>query len=125
MPLAGSKKNETELLKISRRVTVLWGAILIIAALAFIGLQGTVVEVALGIASYTYGGLLGVFLLGLISKNAAQRDAITGFITALIVMTVIVSTIQIAWPLYTLVGSLTTIITGTLISRIGKKSTSS
>ena len=93
-------------------------AILIFAALAFIGLQGTVVEVALGIASYTYGGLLGVFLLGLISKRAVQRDAIAGFITALVVMTVIVSTIQIAWPLYTVVGSLTTILTGIFLSRI-------
>ncbi|MFQ5709071.1 MAG: sodium:solute symporter [bacterium] len=112
IPLAGKHKSEAQLLKISRMVTLGWGAVLMVAALAFIGLKGTVVEVALGIASYTYGGILGVFLLGLISKKAGQRDAIVGFITALVVMTVVIRTVQIAWPLYTVVGSVTAILVG-------------
>lgn len=118
IPLAGKGKSEAQLLKTSRFVTLIWGIILIAAALSFIGLQGTVVEVALGIASYTYGGLLGVFLLGLISKKAVQRDAISGFIAALLVMTIVISTVQIAWPLYTMVGSVTTICVGVAMSRI-------
>ncbi len=112
VPLAGKGKSEAELLKISRLVTLGWGVVLIAAALGFIGLEGTVVEVALGIASYTYGGLLGSFLLGLIHKKATQKDAIIGFASALVVMTLVISTVQIAWPLYTVVGSLTTILVG-------------
>ena len=114
VPLAGKGKTESQLLKTSRLVTLLWGIILIGAAITFIGLKGTVVEVALGIASYTYGGLLGTFLLGLFFKQVSQRDAIIGFISALVVMTVVIQTIQIAWPLYTIVGSLTTILVGTI-----------
>ncbi len=118
IPLFGKGKSEAVLLKTSRMNTLLWGAILVGAALAFIGLQGTVVEVALGIASYTYGGLLGIFLLGFIDKTASQRDAIIGFFTALVVMVLLIQTIKIAWPLYTVVGSLTTILVGTLFNKI-------
>jgi hypothetical protein len=77
-----------------------------------------VVEVALGIVSYTYDGLLGTFLLGLVSREATQRDAILGFVAALVVMTVMIQTVQIAWPLYTMVGSLTVIAVGLLSHRL-------
>ncbi len=113
-PLFGKHKSESELLKHSRLVTLLWGIILIGVAVAFIGLKGTVVEVALGIASYTYGGLLGAFLLGIFNPRASQRDAIIGFITALIAMTFFIQTVQIAWPLYTVVGSLAAILVGSV-----------
>ncbi|MFQ5605149.1 MAG: sodium:solute symporter [bacterium] len=118
IPLAGKSKSDAELLKISRLVTLVWGVVLMLAAVVFIGLKGTVVEVALGIASYTYGGLLGTFLLGLIYKPAVQRDAIIGFIFALLGMAVVIQTIQIAWPLYTVVGSLTTVVVGILSHKV-------
>ncbi|RQW02157.1 MAG: sodium:solute symporter [Calditrichaeota bacterium] len=114
IPLAGKDKSEKQLLKTSRMVTLIWGVVLMGAAISFVGLKGTVVEVALGIASYTYGGLLGVFMLGLFSKEAKQRDAIIGFIMALIVMTLVIQFVQIAWPLYTVVGSVTAVLTGKL-----------
>jgi len=111
-PLFGKDKSEKEMLSISRRVTLGWGVILITTAILFIRLEGTVVEVALGIASYTYGGSLGVFLLGMIYKQASQKDAIIGFFTALIVMIIFITSWKIAWPLYTVVGSSAVIITG-------------
>lgn len=117
IPLVGKGKTETQLLRISRIVTLIWGVILIGVAMLFIGLKGTVVEIALGIASYTYGGLLGAFLLGLFTKSVSQRAAIIGFFSALVVMTIVIQTIQIAWPLYTVVGSLTTILVGVLVSK--------
>jgi solute:Na+ symporter, SSS family len=117
-PLFGKRKSEEQLLKISRRITLVWGVILAAAAFSFIGLKGTVVEVALGIASYTYGGLLGIFLLGIFSKKANQRDAIIAFFTALVVMTVVIQVVQVAWPLYTVIGSATAIITGTISNTI-------
>lgn len=119
IPLSGKGKSEKELLNISRKITLLWGVVLIAASSSFIGFkEGTVVELALGIASYTYGGLLGVFLLGLFSKKATQRDALYGFSVAIIVMTVFIQTIQIAWPLYTIVGSSAAIITGIISERL-------
>ncbi len=121
IPLFGKNKTETQLLKTSRLTTLIWGVILVGVAIAFIGLKGTVVEVALGIASYTYGGLLGAFLLGLVSRKARQAHAIVGFFVALVVMTVMIQTVQIAWPLYTVVGSLTTIGVGVGMHALVKK----
>jgi len=120
IPLFGTNKSETELLKTSRVVTLVWGVVLVGVALIFIGLEGTVVEVALGIASYTYGGLLGVFLLGMLNKKATQRDAIIAFIAALLMMAIVIQTIKIAWPLYTVVGSLAAILIGSIMSKIGE-----
>ncbi|MCB0277587.1 MAG: sodium:solute symporter [Calditrichaeota bacterium] len=118
-PLFGDGKSEADLLRISRRVTLLWGFVLMGAALFFMQFEGgTVVELALGIASYTYGGLLGSFLLGLVIPAAGQRDAIIAFVVALVTMTLLIRYVQIAWPLYTVVGSLTTILVGWISSKL-------
>jgi SSS family transporter len=126
MPFAGKGKSEAQLLKISRLATLGWGLLLILVAMAFITLEGAaameapVVELALSIASYTYGGLLGVFLLGMIFKKATQPDAIIALAVALIVMVIVMRTIQIAWPLYTPVGVITTIVVGMFSKAIRK-----
>lgn len=115
IPLAKKQRSEAELLRLSRVVTLGWGLVLMLVAVAFIGLQGTtVVEVALGIASYTYGGLLGAFLLGLFVPGARERDAIIGFVVALVVMTVTIATVNIAWPLYTVVGAGAAMLSGVI-----------
>ena len=118
VPVFGNKKSQSQLLAISRIVTFIWAVLLMSTAIVFVNLKGTVVETALGIASYTYGGLLGVFLLGLFYKKAGQKDAIAGFIVALVTMTILIQSIELAWPLYTVTGSLTTIIVGILSSMI-------
>ena len=124
VPIFGKNKNDSQLLVISRVVTFIWAGLLMAVAIAFINLKGTVVETALGIASYTYGGLLGTFLLGLFYKKAKQKDAITGFFFALITMIILIRSIKIAWPLYTLVGSITTVLVGIISSNLFKKESS-
>lgn len=120
VPLFGNGKSQTQLLRISRIVTLCWAVLLTAAAISFINLKGTVIETALSIASYTYGGLLGVFLLGLFYKKAAQRDALIGFFTALVAMLFLIHFVKLAWPLYTLVGSLTAVIVGIFSSVLFK-----
>jgi len=118
IPFAGKGKSDAELLKISRLVTLGWGVVLILTAFAFIPLQGTVVETALGIASYTYGGLLGTLILGLKFKQVSQTDAIVAFVTSLVVMAIVIATIQIAWPLYTVIGSTTAVLAGLISNKV-------
>ena len=104
VPIFGKEKNQTQLLTISRTVTLIWAVLLMGTAIVFVNMKGTVVETALGIASYTYGGLLGVFLLGMFYQKARQKDAMIGFIVALITMTILIQSIDLAWPLYTFWG---------------------
>ena len=97
--------------------------------------QTPVVVVALGIASFTYGGLLGVFFLGNFWPRAVQRDAITGLTIALFVMAFIVFArnligwlpwtadvlgpfSRIAWPWYVLIGTSITMIVGITASYV-------
>ena len=65
---------------VSKLLTLLWGVVLIGGAMLFRDAKNPVVEIGLSIASFTYGGLLGVFFLGLFFKKVAEKDAISGFI---------------------------------------------
>ncbi len=113
--------SQAEDLKTSRIVTLFWGVILTGSAFLFAVLQlqagerPTVVELGLGIASYTYGGLLGAFGLGMLSQKPDKTDAIIGFFSGLICLLFLVDGpvqkilpgdgLILAWPLYTLIGS--------------------
>jgi SSS family transporter len=116
--LSKRERTDAELLRLSRLVTLLWGGILAMTAILFVGLEGTVVEVALGIASYTYGGLLGAFLLGMINRRASQRDAMLAFILTILLLAVLIRSLQIAWPLFTLIGAVLCILIGSVASVI-------
>lgn len=132
-PYFGKDNTIAQDLKISRIITLIWGVILTGSAVLFAVLQlqagerPTVVELGLGIASYTYGGLLGAFLLGIFFDNVQKRDALIGFFTGLTALLFLVNGpvqnilpgdgLVIAWPLYTLVGSLIVITTGWISSK--------
>ncbi|MDR9418643.1 sodium:solute symporter [Gracilimonas sp.] len=127
-PYFGKENTEAEDLSMSRKITMGWGVILTVSAIFFavLQLQGgerpAIVELGLGIASYTYGGLLGAFLLGMFFDKPDKTDAIIGFFCGLIALLFMVQGpvqnilpgdgLAIAWPLYTLVGSLIVVLTG-------------
>jgi solute:Na+ symporter, SSS family len=73
--------------------------VLIFVSLAFQAVRpGTpVVLIALQIASFTYGGLLGGFLLGIISKRATGRDAVAGMGVAIALMASLWAAQQFGW----------------------------
>jgi SSS family transporter len=133
-PYFGKENTKAEDLRISRIITVIWGVILTGSAFFFAFLQlqegerPAVVELGLGIASYTYGGLLGAFLLGRLSEKPDKTDAMVGFFTGLIALLFMVEgpihnmlpgePLAIAWPLYTVVGSAIVILVGYLSQKI-------
>lgn len=90
-PLSGRDDDPAHLLRIGRRFTLLWAAVLVGGAVLFRFVsEGTpIVVVALQVASFTYGGLLGGFLLGVLSRRADQRDAILGMGAATAFMAVL------------------------------------
>jgi SSS family transporter len=105
-------------LKISRLFTLMWAGLLVGAAILFMNSPQTVVELALSIASFTYGGLLGTFLLGLLNKQATQEDALAGFTAGLFVMITVISLNLVAWTWYTIIGVITTLAVGGFLSRL-------
>jgi Na+/proline symporter len=96
LPLSGRTPADPRTLRMGKLFTLFWGLLLLTAALLY-RQQGTpVVVVALSIASFTYGGLLGGFFLGMLWPRAIQRDAILGMATAIIIMSVVVFAKQLA-----------------------------
>ena len=121
-PFIRSNHDPEKELKISRILTIIFAVVLCLAAFAFISLQQSAVELALSIASITYGGLLGTFLLGLFFKKVNQKAAITGFTAGILTMVLIIgSALKIHWTWFVLIGTFVTILVGNLASlMIGK-----
>jgi SSS family solute:Na+ symporter len=126
-PLTGRRDDEVHLMHAGRMFTIMWAFILIGGALLFQLVQpGTpIVVIALQIASFTYGGLLGGFLLAILSERADQRDAITGIATAIVVMALLWALQQFGsvprlfdglW--FALIGSIVTVLTGMASARL-------
>ncbi|MCX6138344.1 MAG: sodium:solute symporter [Ignavibacteriales bacterium] len=96
----------------SRLFTLFWGVVLIGGAMLFTDTRNPVVELGLKIASFTYGGLLGTFFLGLLFKRTNQTDAVIGFIAGLSAMIAVLSFTKIDFTWHTLIGCLVTISVG-------------
>jgi SSS family transporter len=134
LPLTKRAADAPETLRMGKFFALAWGTALTLGALLF-PQEGTtpVVIVALGIASFTYGGLLGGFFLGVFWERAIQRDAILGMSVGIAAMSFVVFAkplsawipalaeplapfASIAWPWYVLIGTTITMATGILSS---------
>ena len=127
-----------ESLFMPRMLTLFWAVMLAVFASALEGSDGTVIELGLSIASFTYGALLGVFLLGVLNRRTVQIDALVAFVATVIVLVMMVfgiwfsesegwlfvfrpgseeisrrGLVGIAWPWFPLLGSIVTLIVGT------------
>ncbi|MDF1501963.1 sodium:solute symporter [Roseisolibacter sp. H3M3-2] len=134
LPLTGRSPDDPRTLKMGKLFALVWGVGLTFGALLYPNdPRLPVVVVALAIASFTYGGLLGAFFLGIFWKRAIQRDMILGMSVGLFCMAFIVFAGQIvrvapglsgaltplskiAWPWYVLIGTTITLAAGILSS---------
>lgn len=114
-PYFGKNKSEHQLLNISKIIALVWCGVLILSAFLFMNSSQAVVVLGLSIASFTYGGLLGTFLLGVFFKRISQVPAIVGFLCGITGMIFIIYFTKIAWTWYTLIGVVITIITANII----------
>lgn len=94
--------SEGERLRLGRMWTVIWAGLLIVCGGLFATANQTaadpIVVQALGIIGYTYGALLGAFLLGLIVKRANQTDGIVAFVVTVAVMTFVILGVKFVGP---------------------------
>ncbi|GAC1516668.1 MAG: sodium:solute symporter [Gemmatimonadaceae bacterium] len=136
LPLTNRRADDPRTLRAGKLFALAWGVVLTLGALLFRENGTPVVVVALGIASFTYGGLLGGFFLAIFWPRARQRDAILAMSVGIGVMGLIVfakqlssvypyasaalrPVAQIAWPWYVLIGTTITLAVGITSSFIG------
>ena len=103
------------LLNRSRRVTLAWGLVLGILGLVR---WGPVLVAGLTIASITYGGMLGVFLLGVWNRRANETGALAGFVAGIAAMIAVALLTRLAFTWYVLVGTIITFGIGSIVSAV-------
>lgn len=129
-PLTG-RGEPAHLLRVGRWLTLVWTAVLVAGASAFRNQNTPVVQLALSVASVTYGGLLGTYILGGMWQRARQRDVIVALCTSTLLMCPIVLGAVIpqfptrwlpglAWPWYVPLGTALTVAVGMLSSAVGQ-----
>lgn len=109
-------RSEPDWLWVSRWVTLAWGILLF--GIGWLARKwGSVLEAGLSVASVLYGSLLGVFLLGVLTRNVGPRAARVAMIAGFLTMTYVKFATQIAWTWYVLIGTTVTFLSGWLGSR--------
>jgi Na+/proline symporter len=113
--------SEGQRVRISRFATIVWGLVLFALAIATQFGGQRVLELGLSIASVPYGGLLGVFLLGVLTKRTTEYGAMIGIaagLTANMLLWVAprVGWVQpheaVAWTWYVTIGTTLTFVVG-------------
>jgi len=123
--------DDRERMLISRSSTVIWAFVLFAIAVYSVhaGGKGHVVEIGLSIASVAYGALLGVFLLGTLTRYATQAGAIVGMIAGFALNILLwlhpdpiplgfVTIPHVAWTWYVFIGAVATFAIGSVASFI-------
>src|SRR5712671_1586522 len=98
-------------MRISRFSTFLWALVLFALALIALHKVGRVIEVGLQIASVAYGALLGVFLLGVLTKKANQVGAAVGMLFGFGVELYLWGT-HVPWTWWVMMGTIVTFAVG-------------
>src|SRR5229473_3925422 len=113
--LWGKSLDSKSFLKLSRRMTLAWGLVL----MAF-GLKkwGPLLEAGLTVVSLPFGSLLGLFLLGTLDRSANARGALIGMFAGLATILFVFQFTNVAFTWYFMIGASVTFAIGSMISRI-------
>lgn len=107
-------RTDAHYLRVSRVLTLLAGCAQISVALALHRQTRSAVDTALSVASLINGPILGVFLLASM-KRADERAAFIGMLFGIAAVATVWLATPLAWPWYTVIGSLTTLLIGSII----------
>ena len=109
--------TDAHYLLVSKLSTVGWGALACVFAL-YAGRLGSLVEAVNQLGSFFYGSLLGVFLLGFLVKGANGTGAFWGLLGGMLSVLVVWLATDISFLWLNVVGTLSVMIVGVLLSRI-------
>ena len=115
---AGRQQDAKRFLALSRRMTLLWGAVFML--FGFVRWE-KVLETGLTVASFPFGSLLGLFLLGTLDRRANATGALTGMFCGLAATVAVWKWTSVAFTWYVLLGSAVTFLLGAAVSRAAGK----
>ena len=104
--------DERTQLRLSRVSTLLWALLLFGLAVLSLHKVARVIEVGLSIASVAYGALLGVFLLGVLTKRTRQAGAMIGMLLGFSSELYLWLGTKVPWTWYVAIGTIVTFAIG-------------
>ena len=107
--------SESAAMKLARWATVGWGMVLLAIAIAARHSR-SVLEAGLTIGSIPLGALLGVFLLGILTRRPGEMAAMIGVAAGLAAVLTVHFATPVAWTWYVLIGTAVTFGVGLLAS---------
>jgi solute:Na+ symporter, SSS family len=108
--------DERNRMRLSQASTFIWALILFGLAVLSLHKVGRVVEVGLQIASVAYGALLGVFLLGVLTRKANQGGAMLGMLCGFVVEVYLWLRTGVPWTWWVMIGTMVTFFMGYMAS---------
>jgi solute:Na+ symporter, SSS family len=105
-------------IRLSRLSTLIWALLLFALAVLSLHKVGRVVEVGLQIASVAYGALLGVFLLGVLTRKANERGAMAGMLCGFVTELYLWLRTPLPWTWWVVIGTTVTFAVGLLCSEL-------
>jgi SSS family transporter len=121
MDLLGINKkdfSDAKKIRISRMISLLWTFVIILISTLLTDTGNPLVELGLAIASVTYGGILGIFILGRFFPSLGEKPAIAGSLSGIGITALVAFSGKVFWPWYVPIGSSITLIFGIVISRL-------
>jgi SSS family solute:Na+ symporter len=104
--------DERTKMRLSRVSTIVWALLLFALAVLTLHKGGRVIEVGLKIASVAYGALLGVFLLGVLTKRANQPGAMVGMLFGFCVELCLWKWTTVPFTWWVMIGTVVTFVVG-------------
>ncbi|MDH3578070.1 MAG: sodium/solute symporter [Gammaproteobacteria bacterium] len=114
------RKNESpeHYLMVSRGFTVFWAVVIIIPAIMYSALEGSVLQTLSKIGSYFVGAKLSMYGLGFFSKQTTEKGLLTGVVFGFVMVWYLSTQTDIAWPWFCLFGGAVNIAVSLIASRI-------
>jgi Na+/proline symporter len=109
-------QNDKQRMGFARVATFGWALVLFALAIVALHKVGRVVEVGLQIASVAYGALLGVFLLGVLTRRANQIGAMAGMLCGFVVELYLWRGTHVPWTWWVMIGTVVTFSVGWIAS---------
>jgi SSS family solute:Na+ symporter len=123
-PYIRKHATEKHYLSVSRWFVVLFCIVLVVIAIACRNIQG-ILWLGLRIVGFTYGAMLGIFLLGTLAKRGSNLGNMIAMFTSVGVTLAVFKlepVLNISWPWIIVIGMLWTFFWGYVLDGLGKDS---
>ena len=111
--------NGTGSIKMSQYIGLFWGLVLMTIALLFDESDKALVVIGLEIASFTYGGLLGLFILSKLNIKLKSASLIIGILLSLIVVYVF-KVLGLSWTWYVFLSVSVNVISTLAVNKVSE-----